>query len=121
MPTASLVFTGLVAFIHVYIFVLEQFLYQKRVGLRVFGNTPERAAATQVFATNQAWYNLVLAAGLVWAVVSPDPSAAWQLKLVLLGAVAVVGVVGAVTVSIRILFVQTVPAALGLVFTLLAR
>jgi putative membrane protein len=104
---------AVVAAIHVYIVVLEMLLWQKPLGRRVFRTTPEQAAQTATLAANQGLYNGFLAAGLVWALLATDdlrrPVATFFLVCV-----AVAGLFGAATVGRRILFVQTVPAALAL-------
>lgn len=112
-PIASSL-VGLVAAIHLYIVVLEMFLWQKPLGRKVFRTTPEQAASTATLAANQGLYNGFLVAGLVWALLA-EASAQRALASFFLGCVAVAGLFGAATVSRRILFVQTVPAALGLV------
>ena len=53
MSTAANVVVALVALLHVYILVLEMFLWDKPAGLRAFGQTREAAAATKVLAANQ--------------------------------------------------------------------
>ncbi|HEX9431535.1 MAG TPA: DUF1304 domain-containing protein, partial [Burkholderiales bacterium] len=57
---------GVVALLHVYFLVLEMFLWDKPFGLKTFGMTPEKAAATKALAMNQGLYNGFLAAGLAW-------------------------------------------------------
>lgn len=113
MKLAASILIAVVAAIHVYIVVLEMLLWQKPLGRRVFGTTPEQAAQTATLAANQGLYNGFLAAGLVWALLgSADlrrPVATFFLLCV-----AVAGVFGAATVSRRILFVQTLPAVLAL-------
>jgi putative membrane protein len=104
---------GVVAAIHVYIVVLEMLLWQKPLGRRVFGTTPEQAAQTATLAANQGLYNGFLAAGLAWALLASDELRRPVATFFLL-CVAVAGVFGAATVSRRILFVQTAPAALAL-------
>jgi putative membrane protein len=54
----------------------------------------------------------------MWSLFASDPPAR-EIAIFFLGCVALAGVVGALTVSRRILLIQTVPAALGL--ALLAR
>ena len=49
---ASLAIT-VVALIHVWIMVLEMFLWTRAAGRRAFGLTPEFAAACRVLAANQ--------------------------------------------------------------------
>lgn len=103
---------GLVAVIHLYIVVLEMFLWTTPYGRKVFGNSAKFAAASKVLAANQGLYNGFLAAGLLWGL---SLGAAGQpIQLFFLGCVVVAGLYGAVSVGIRILFVQTLPAALGI-------
>lgn len=104
---------AVVATIHVYIVVLEMLLWQKPVGRRVFRTTPEQAAQTATLAANQGLYNGFLAAGLGWALLAEEPLRR-PVATFFLVCVAVAGIFGAATVSRRILFVQTVPAVLGL-------
>ena len=102
---------ALVAAIHVYILVLEMFLWTTPYGRKVFGNTRELAAATKVLAANQGLYNGFLAAGLIWGL--GLGAAGHAVVFFFLGCVFVAGVYGAITVSKRIFFVQSVPAALA--------
>ena len=111
------VLVGLVVLIHIYIVVLEMFLWDKPFGRKVFGSTPEFATASKVLAANQGLYNGFLAAGLIWGL-SLGPTG-HAVQLFFLGCVAVAGVYGAMTVGIKILFVQTVPAALAATAVLL--
>jgi putative membrane protein len=55
-----------VAALHTGFFVLEAVLWEQPAGLKVFRQTPEKAAITAVLAKNQGVYNLFLAAGLIW-------------------------------------------------------
>lgn len=112
--SASAVVAALVALEHVWFFVLESFLWTAPVGLETFRNTPEKARATAVLAQNQGVYNAFLAAGLAWSLAHPDPSVALQLRSFFLACVVVAGIVGALTVSRRILYVQALPALVGL-------
>lgn len=120
MALAARIVTGLVGLLHVYIMVLEMFLWQTERGFKAFGTTPEYAEMTAVLAANQGLYNGFLAAGLLWGVLHPNPAFARQIRLFFLGCVAVAGVYGALTVKTSILFIQTVPAAIGLALVLLA-
>ena len=108
----AIVLTALVALLHLYFLVLEMFLWDKPTGLRVFGNTPEFAAASKVLAANQGLYNGFLVAGLVWGLILG--AAGRPVLVFFLSCVIVAGVYGAITVSRRILFVQAVPALLAL-------
>jgi putative membrane protein len=111
------ILVGVVAAIHVYILVLEMFLWRGPRGRAAFGTTREFAESTATLAANQGLYNGFLAAGLVWSIVADD----FAFAVFFLLCVMVAGVYGAVTVSRRILVVQAVPAAVALVVTLLAQ
>jgi len=112
MSTAATVVVGLVALIHLYILVLEMFLWEKPLGMRTFRTAPEFAAKTKVLAANQGLYNGFLAAGLLWGLVQA-PSG-HQIQVFFLLCVLVAGLYGAATVNKRILVVQSAPALLGL-------
>ena len=116
MQTAALLVTALVALLHLYFLVLEMYLWDKPYGMRVFGNTPEKAAATKVLAINQGLYNGFLAAGLIWGIWLGDAGIA--IRIFFLGCVILAGIVGAITASRKILWVQAAPAALALALTL---
>lgn len=121
MQTVATALVVLVAALHVYILVLEMFLWTTKRGRRAFGMTPEFAAQTATLAKNQGLYNGFLAAGLFWSAVADDAGMAFQLKLFFLGCVAVAGVYGAATAARKILFIQTVPALVTLAFVMLGR
>lgn len=114
--------TALVAFValeHIYILVLEMFLWTKPAGLRAFGLTPEFAEQTAVLAANQGLYNGFLAAGLIWGLSRKEEGI--PIQLFFLSCVIVAGVFGAVTAKPSILFVQAAPALVALIVTLVAR
>ena len=118
MTLLANIVVGLIAVLHVYILVLEMFLWDKPPGLRAFGQTKESAAATKVLAANQGLYNGFLAAGLFWGL--SLGAAGTGVKLFFLGCVLVAGLYGAATASRKILFIQAVPAAIGLALVLLS-
>jgi putative membrane protein len=72
MAIASNVVVALVALIHVYIVVLEMFLWTTPTGRKAFGLTAEFAEQTKVLAANQGLYNGFLAAGLIWGLTLGD-------------------------------------------------
>jgi len=119
MNVVANVLVGLVALIHVYILVLEMFLWNTPRGRAAFGTDPDFAEKSAVLAANQGLYNGFLAAGLIWSLITGAP-VAYQAKLFFLSCVIVAGLYGAATVSRRILLVQSMPAALGMLFVLLA-
>jgi len=109
---------GLIGLLHIYILVLEMFLWDKPAGLRAFGQTQEAATASKVLAANQGLYNGFLAAGLFWGV--SLGAGGTEVKVFFLCCVLIAGVYGAATASRKILFVQAVPAAIGLALVLLS-
>lgn len=118
MSTIANVVVALVALIHVYILVLEMFLWDKPAGLRAFGQTREAAAASKVLAANQGLYNGFLAAGLFWGL--SLGTGGTHIKVFFLCCVLVAGLYGAATASRKILFVQAIPAAVGLILIFLS-
>lgn len=118
MSLIANVVVGLIGLLHVYILVLEMFLWDKPAGLRAFGQTREAAAASKVLAANQGLYNGFLAAGLFWGL--SLGASGTGVKVFFLICVLIAGVYGAATASRKILFVQAVPAAIGLALVLLA-
>ena len=116
---AANVVVFLIAMLHLYILVLEMFLWDTPKGMKAFGLTREQAAQTKVLAANQGLYNGFLAAGLIWGLLLGD--AGFQVKVFFLACVLVAGLYGAATANKRILFIQALPAALGLLLVLVAR
>jgi putative membrane protein len=106
------ILTGLVALIHLYIVVLEMFLWDTPRGRKAFGTTEAFAKESKVLAANQGLYNGFLAAGLIWGIYLGD--AGDPVKIFFLLCVAVAGAYGAATVNVRILLIQTVPALIAL-------
>ena len=118
MMTVANVLVGLVALIHIYIVVLEMFLWTTPKGRKAFGTTAEFAEASKVLAANQGLYNGFLAAGLIWGLLLGG--AGLQIKLFFLACVLIAGLYGAATASKRILFVQALSAALAIAALLIA-
>jgi putative membrane protein len=105
---------ALVAVLHLWILVLEMFLWTKPAGLKAFRNTPEKARDTAVLAANQGLYNGFLAAGLIFGLLYPADPAARHIQSFFLACVAVAGLYGAATAARKILYIQTVPALIAL-------
>lgn len=112
MDTLTMIVIAAVAILHIYILILEMFLWEKPTGLRVFGLTPEKARISRVLAANQGLYNGFLAAGLFWGLWLGDNGVA--ISIFFLSCVLLAGIFGAATASRKILFFQGLPAAIGL-------
>lgn len=112
MSMAATIVVGLVAVLHVYILILEMFLWETPYGRKAFGQTVEQAATTKVLAKNMGLYNGFLAAGLFWGLwLGADGHA---VKVFFLSCVLVAGIYGGLTANRRIIFIQAIPAAIGL-------
>lgn len=105
---------ALIAILHVYILVLEMFLWDKPYVLKAFGNTLEKAQLTKVLAQNQGLYNGFLAAGLFWSLLAPTACAV-AIANFFLGCVLVAGIYGGLTASKKIIYIQAVPALITLI------
>ena len=119
MDLLATLLVAVVAAIHVYIVILEMFLWRTPRGMRSFGTDQAFADRSAPLAANQGLYNGFLVAGLVWGLLAADP-VGFQVTVFFLGCVIVAGLFGAATVSRRILVVQAVPAALALAAVLAA-
>ena len=118
MTTVANIVTAFVALLHIYILVLEMFLWDKPAGIKAFRLTPEFARQSKVLAANQGLYNGFLAAGLIWGLLLGE--AGFSVKVFFLSCVLIAGLYGAATASRKILFIQALPAAVGLALVLLA-
>jgi putative membrane protein len=108
------VFILLIALLHVYILVMEMFMWEKPRTRKVFGTTPEFAAASKTLAANQGLYNGFLAAGLFWGLYLGAGAAGFSVKVFFLTCVLVAGIYGGMTANKKIIFIQAIPAALAL-------
>jgi putative membrane protein len=118
LPTLARIAVAVMAALHVYILVLEMFLWTTPHGRKAFGLTPELARATKALAANQGLYNGFLAAGLVWGLALG--AAGRGVETFFLACIIVAGVYGAATAARKILFVQAVPGAIALALVLAA-
>ncbi len=112
MSLLANIVVAIVALLHVYFLVLEMFFWTKPLGLKVFGRTQQQADDSKVLAANQGLYNGFLAAGLLWGL--SLGAAGLSIKVFFLLCVVIAGVYGAATVGKKILYVQALPAAIGL-------
>lgn len=102
---------ALVALLHVGFLVLEMFLWNHPVGRRTFRMSKEVAEASATLAANQGLYNGFLAAGLIWGLLSGE----FSVKLFFLICVLIAGIYGGITAKRSILYIQALPALLGLI------
>jgi len=112
------VLIGLIAVLHFYIAWFEIFAWVER-GPNAFPSLPiDLFEPTKAMAANQGLYNAFLGLGLVWSLLIKDVQWRANVATCFLLFVATAGVFGALTVSPKILFVQTIPSliALGLLF-----
>ena len=118
MPLLASVVVALVALLHLWFLVLEMFLWTRPSGRRAFGLSEDFAQQSKVLAANQGLYNGFLAAGLLWGL--------WlgaggrPVVLFFLGCILVAGVFGGLTATRKVLWIQALPALLGIVLVLQA-
>lgn len=116
MIVIAKILIGIIALLHVYICWFEMFAWTSR-GPVVFSTMPaELFEPTTAMAANQGIYNLFLAIGLFWSLSIKDKIWWKRIALCFLLFVAVAGIVGALTVTMRIFVVQTVPAVIAILF-----
>lgn len=120
MGYLSIFLVSLVAIEHVYIMVMEMFLWTKPRTLKVFGLDKALAEQTKSMAANQGLYNGFLAAGLVFGLLHSNQVFGTQIQLFFLVCVMVAAVFGSLTVKKSILYVQGVPALLAFISVLLS-
>ena len=119
MQLLAQIVTGFVALIHIYIVLLETVLFDTR-GRKVFGLSTDKAEIVRPAMSNQGCYNGFLVAALAVGLLHPDPAVRTAFVCYGLLCVAVAGVWGGLTVSRRIIAVQTVPALAALALFKLA-
>lgn len=111
----------IIAILHIWFCVLEMFLWQKPLGLKIFKLDAESARISARLAANQGLYNLFLSAGLFWSIFTINPFLAYQLKVFFLSCVLIAGIYAGITVNRRIFWVQGLPALLTLCAVVLYR
>lgn len=120
MKIISQILIVIVALEHLYFLWLEMFAWETK-GKKIFKGSmaPDLLTLTKGLAANQGLYNGFLAAGLIWTFFISDP--VWEINIAIffLSCVIVAGCYGAVTASRKIFFVQSLPAIIALIFTLI--
>ncbi|GAB2556353.1 DUF1304 domain-containing protein [Rhodanobacter koreensis] len=118
MSIAANIVIAVIALLHLWFLILEMFLWTRPAGRRAFGITAEFAEQSKALAANQGLYNGFLAAGLAWGLYLG--SAGLGVKAFFLACVLVAGIFGGLTAGRKILWIQALPAAIGLVLVQLA-
>jgi putative membrane protein len=110
---------GIVALVHIIVFVVEMFFWKQPVIHERLGFTLEEAIKVAPIVANAGLYNGFLAAGLIWGLVSRKNSDA--IKIFFLACVIIAGIFGAVTLKWTTLAIQTVPGAIALFLVWISR
>ena len=115
MQIIANILVALVAIEHIYILILEMFLWTTPRGLNTFGMTLDVAEQSKTLAANQGLYNGFLAAGLIVGLLASNLEVGYAFKLFFLVCVVIAGIYGGITVSPRIALIQGLPALLALI------
>ena len=117
MKILQIIFISLVAFIHIYIVYLEMVVWTSNKAMKAFSiKSKEFAEETKPMAANQGLYNGFIVAGLIWSLIAVKTDVA----IFFLSCVAIAGLYGSYSIKIvRILYIQTIPAVLGILSILI--
>lgn len=116
MTTAANIVIAVIAVLHLGFLVLEMFLWNHPVGRKMFGMTKEVSESSATLAANQGLYNAFLAAGLIWGLVSGQ----FSVKVFFLSCILIAGIFGGLMAKRSILYIQALPALLGLILIYLS-
>ncbi|URN96445.1 MAG: DUF1304 domain-containing protein [Candidatus Pristimantibacillus lignocellulolyticus] len=120
MSVISFILVAIVAIEHVYILILEMFLWTKPRAMRAFGTTEQFAEQTKSLAANQGLYNGFLAAGLIWGLLHPNSSFGSQVQLFCLVCVLIAAIYGGLIARRSIIVMQGLPALIAILFVLIS-
>lgn len=118
MHYLTLILVALVAVEHLYILILEMFMWTKPRTRKIFGMEAGLAEQTKNLAANQGLYNGFLAAGLLFGLLNSNYEFGQQLQIFFLSCVIVAAIYGSATVKKSIILVQGLPAVLALLSVL---
>jgi len=114
MGIVAKIVIALIAIEHIYILWFEMFAWESR-GPKIFRQFPKDLfPQTKSMAANQGLYNGFLAAGLIWSLIIKDTEWNLYVAIFFLGCVLIAGTYGALTASMKILYVQALPAVIAL-------
>ncbi len=104
----------IIALLHLYFMWLEMFAWTT-VGKKTFRMlSPDLFEKTKVLAANQGLYNGFLAAGLLWSLIIADDVWSVNVSLFFLTCVLIAGLYGWFSVSVRIFYIQGLPALIAI-------
>lgn len=117
MTIFTTVCTVFVIVIHIYIVLLEMFLWTTKKGIKAFSlKSKEFAEETKVLAANQGLYNGFLVAGFIWGLITQNTN----INLFFFCCVLIAGIYGAYsTKKIKIFYIQSIPAIMGILSILI--
>lgn len=116
MTVLANIVIAVVAVLHLGFLILEMFLWNHPIGRKTFKMTKEVSESSATLAANQGLYNGFLAVGLTWGLLSGE----FSVKVFFLVCVLIAGIYGGVTAKRSILYIQALPALLGLVLLYLS-
>lgn len=115
MEWYQIILISLIALLHLYFLWLEMFAWTTR-GPKVFrNNPPEFFVMTKSLAANQGLYNGFLSAGLIWSLCISTAPWNFYVAIFFLSCVLIAGIYGGLTASIKIIYIQAVPALVALI------
>ncbi len=121
MGTALVILVFIISALHWYFLWMEMFAWTT-VGKKTFKMlSPDLFEKTKVLAANQGLYNGFIAAGLMWSTQIQDVSWSQNVALYFLVCVLVAGIYGWYSVSVRIFYIQGIPALVAIIILLLAK
>ncbi|XOV93633.1 MAG: DUF1304 domain-containing protein [Bacteroidota bacterium] len=115
METLIKILIGIIAAQHLYFFYFETFAWET-TGRKIFRNyRDEFFKQTKSMAANQGLYNSFLSAGLIWTFFISDPTWSAYVAIFFLACVSIAGIIGALTASRKIFYIQGLPAIITLI------
>ncbi len=119
MQLLSKILIGIITLLHFYILWIEMFAWTTK-GKKVFREFPsDLFEPTKSMAANQGLYNGFLAAGLTWTFFISNPIWANNIAIFFLSCIAIAGIYGAISVSKKIIYIQTVPAIIAILLLII--
>ena len=116
MHIITKILIGFIAFLHLYFFWLESFVWTTKAKKVFKGYSEDFFHQTKTLAANQGVYNAFLAAGLIWSLFISDHHWKIYIAIFFLVCVFIAGVYGVLTTSSKkILYIQALPALIALI------